>query len=64
MDTSFEHTLFMATPLIGEKLKQNEKSHGTSLNNWVCGLIHITVQTHYDLQYLKLCLSEYINAPT
>ena len=54
----------MATPLIGSELKQIEKSHGGSLNHWVGGLMHITVQTHCDLQYLIMCLSGYMNAPT
>ena len=64
VDTSFEHTLFMATPLIGEELKQIEKSHGGSINQWVGGLMHITIQTFYGLQYLTMCLSGYMNAPT
>ena len=28
VDTSFKNTLFMDTPLIGEELKQIERSHG------------------------------------
>ena len=63
-DTSFEKTLFMATPLIVAKLKKIEKSHGRSLNHWVGGLMHITVQNCYDLQYLTIHLSGYMNAPT
>ena len=54
----------MATPLIGEKLKQTENLHGVSLNHWAGGLIHVAVQTYYDLQYLTMRLSGYINAPT
>ena len=42
-DTSFEKTLFMAAPIMGEELNQIEKSHGGSLNHWVCGIMHITV---------------------
>ena len=26
--------------------------------------MHITVQTHYDLQYIIMRLSDYMNAPT
>ena len=54
----------MATPLIGEDLKQIDKFHGGSLNHWVGGLMHITVQTRYYLQYLTMCLSGYMYAPT
>ena len=64
VDIYFEKTLFMAKPLIGEDLKQIDKSHGGSLNHWVGGLMHITVQNHYDLQYLTICLSGYMNATT
>ena len=59
-----EHKLFMATPIIREELKQINKSHGGSLNQWVGGLMHTTVQTRYDLQYIKIRLSGYMNAPT
>ena len=45
-------------------MKKIEKSHGGSLNHWVGGLMHITFQTRYDLQYLIMRLSGYINAPT
>ena len=51
----------MATPLIGEDLKQIEKSHGASLNNWVGGLMHINVQICYNPQYITMSLSVYIN---
>ena len=54
----------MATPLIVEELKQINKSHGRSLNHWVGIIINITVQTRYDLQYLTMRLSGYMNAPT
>ena len=64
MDISFENTLFMATYLIGEYLKQIENSHIGSLNHWVCGLMYITVQTRYNIQYLTMRLSGYMNAPT
>ena len=50
-DTSFEHTLFMATPLIVAELKQIEKIYRGYLNHWVGGLMHITVQTCYEVQY-------------
>ena len=54
----------MDTPLIETDLNQIDKSHGVSLNHWVGGLMHITVQTHYDTQYIIMRLSDYINAPT
>ena len=54
----------MATALIVEGLKQLEKSHGGLINNWFGGLMHITVQTSYDLKYLTMCLNGYMNAPT
>ena len=44
-------------------MKQIENSHIGSLNNWVCGLMYITVQTCYGLQYLIMSLSGYMNAP-
>ena len=44
----------MATTIIGDKLKQVEKYHGVSLNHWVGGIMHITVQTLYDTQYLTM----------
>ena len=53
----------MATPIIGKELK-NEKLHVGSLNHLVGGLIHITVQTCYDLQYLTIRLSGYLNTLT
>ena len=52
----------MDTPIIGEYLKQIEKSHGGSLNHWDGGIMHITVQTCYDHQYLTVRLSGYMNA--
>ena len=64
MDTYFEHTLFMDTPLIGAELKHIEKSHRGSINHWVGGLMNITVQTCYDLQFITIFLSGYMNAPT
>ena len=63
MDASFENKLFAVTPLIGEELKQIERSHGGSLNHWVGGLMHITFQTCYDFQYLTMRLSGYTNTP-
>ena len=50
--------------IIVDKLKHIEKPHGVSLNQWVGGIIKITVQKHYNLQYLTMRLSGYINAPT
>ena len=64
VDTSFENTIFMATTLIVEELKQIEKSHEGSLNNWVGVIMHNTVQTRSDLQYIIMSLSGYMNAPT
>ena len=64
VDTSFKNTLFVAKPLIGEELKLIEKSHGGPLNHWVGGLMYITFQNFYDIQYLTMRLSGYINAPT
>ena len=54
----------MDTNLIVEELKEMEKYHGGSINHWFGGIIHITVQNRYDLQYLTMHLSGYINAPT
>ena len=54
----------MVTSLIGEQLENFEKSHGGSLNHRVGGLMHITVQTRYDLEYLTMRLSGYMNEPT
>ena len=53
----------MAKPLIGEELKQIEISQGGSLNNWVGGLMHITFQNCYNLQYITMRLSGYTNPP-
>ena len=63
MDISFESKILLDTPLNGEELKTIDKSHGGSLNHWVGGLMHITVQTSYDLQYLTMRLSVYMNSP-
>ena len=64
LDKSFENKLFMDTPpIIGENMK-NEKPRGGSLNHWVGGLMHITFQTCYDLQYIIMRISGYIIAPT
>ena len=54
----------MSTPLIIYALKPIEKSHGVSLNQWIGGLIYITVQTWYDLQNLIMHLIRYTNATT
>ena len=43
---------------------QIEKSHGGSINHWVGGLMYITFQTRYNLQYLTIRLSRYMNVPT
>ena len=64
MDTSFEKTLFMDTPIIEEVLKQINKSHVGSLNHLVGGLMYITVKNRYDFQCLTMHLSGYMNAPT
>ena len=53
----------MDTPLIGDDLKKIEKYHEGSLNNWFVGISQITVQTCYDIKYLTMCLSGYMNAP-
>ena len=63
MDTYFEKTIFVAIPIIGEDLKQIDKLHGLSLNHWVGGIMHITFQTRYDIQYLIMLLDGYMNAP-
>ena len=54
----------MAKPIIGSELKQIDKSHGGYLHYWNGGLMHTTVQTRYDIQYLTMRLSGYMNAPT
>ena len=54
----------MSTCLIVEELKQIEKSQGGSLNHWVSGLMHLTIQTSYDLEYLTMSLSGYMNSLT
>ena len=64
MDIFFEKKLFVDTPLIEEYLKQIENSHEGSLNHWFSGLMHITVQTCYNLWYLTIRLIGYINALT
>ena len=51
----------MDKPVIVEELKHIEKSHGGSLNHWVDRRMYITVQNCYDLQYLNMRLSEYMN---
>ena len=53
----------MDAPLIEEYLEQIEKPNEGSLNHWIGGLMHITVQNRYDLQQLTMRLSEYMNAP-
>ena len=64
MDTYFENTLFLDTHLIGEGLNQIDKSNGGSLNYWFGGLMLITTQTCYDIQYLNMCLTRYMDSPT
>ena len=54
----------MATSRIVAELKQIYKLHVGSLNNWVGELMHTTVQTCYDIQYLTMHLSGYMNEPT
>ena len=54
----------MNTPFIGEYLKQIENLYGGSLNHWVGGLVHITVQTRCVIQYLTMKISCYMNSPT
>ena len=44
--------------------KKIGNSHRVSINTWVGGLMYTTVQTHYELQYLTILLSGYMNAPT
>ena len=53
----------MATPLIGEEVRQIDKSRGGLINHWVGVLIHINIQTLYNLQYLTINISGYMNAP-
>ena len=50
--------------LLLEKIWKTDNSNGGSLKHWVGGLMHITVQTCCDLQYLTMRLSGYINATT
>ena len=40
-----------------------KNSHGVSLGYWVGGLMYFTVQTRYNIQYLTMSLSGYINSP-
>ena len=54
----------MDTTITGEEPTKIEKSHRGSLNKWVGGLEHITVQTCYNLKCLTMRLSGYIYAPT
>ena len=53
----------MATPIIIDDLKTIEKSYGGSLNNWVVGIMHIHFKKVYNLQYLTMCVSGYMNDP-
>ena len=64
MDTYFENTLFVSTPLIGEYPKQIKNSHVVSLNHLVGDLMNITVQTCYCFQYITIKLGGYMNSPT
>ena len=41
----------------------NKFKNGVSLNHLVGRLMHITVQTRYDIQYLTMRLSGYMNTP-
>ena len=56
--------IFMGTPLIGELLKQLERTNGGWLNHWVGGLLYIAVQTWNDLKYITMRLSGYTKAVT
>ena len=42
---------------------QLKQKHVLSLKQWVGGLMRIKVQSLYDLQYLTMELSGYMNAP-
>ena len=42
-------------------MKKIENSYGGFLTHWVGGLMLIIVQTFYDIQYLTMRLSVYIN---
>ena len=54
----------MDTPLVVEELGKIDKSRVGSLNHWVGGLVHITVQTRYYLQYLTMVLVSYMKSLT
>ena len=61
--------VFWQVPLHGNtsfwrQIKTNWKSHGGSLNHWVGYIVHLTVQTHYDIQCLTIELGVYMNPPT
>ena len=51
----------METALVGEELKPIDKSHVVALNQWVAGLMYITFQIIYDLKYLSVRISGYMN---
>ena len=53
----------MSTQSIGDELKPILKSHGGYLNHWVGGIFNITFQTLYDIQYLTIRFSGYMNTP-
>ena len=63
-DTYFEQTLFMATTFIGVELEKIEKSYVLFINYWVGWLMQIIAQTCYDIQYIKMHLSGYMNEPS
>ena len=54
----------MDTPIIGEDLKKIDNSNGGSLNHWVSGHMYRTFQNCYNIKYLAICLSGYMNVPT
>ena len=46
------------------RIIKNEELHGGSLHHWVVGIMHVTVQTGDNLQYLTMRLRGYMNATT
>ena len=54
--------LFPATHLVvANNIKSIEDKQGIYLNHLVGSLIHVTVQTIYDMNYMLMCLSGYMN---
>ena len=54
----------MSATLIGDKLKQLERTHRGSLNQRIVIIMQIMVQTRYDLQYINIQMIRYMNIPT